>query len=93
MDNYIDRIIRQIYGAVIELDATFEEFPTKIILGIDVYNLIYRYIKLCYAPGDTPSHFATLFNIPLSVDTVNVNRICVCVDNNPQLRKEVFIDG
>ena len=93
MENRVERILHQTYAAVAELDATFGEYPTKIILGANVHNLIYEYVTLCYDTSNECKYLATLFNIPVSVDNVNVNRICVCIENTTKFRKEVFING
>lgn len=88
MENRVEKILRQIQVAIAEIDITTGQYPTKIILGIEVYYLIHNYIALCYDTTAMNKDFATLFNIPLSVDTKNVDRISVCVDNNILWGKE-----
>lgn len=88
MENYFDRILNQIRTAVAELYAQTGQSPNKIILGADVYSMLKRYVTLWAFGGEEPRHFATLFNIPLSVDMKDVNRISVCIEHNIKIREE-----
>ena len=93
MVKHCERILNQIFTAIAEIWAQTGQERNKIILGIDVYNALYEYFAFNIGKTEEPKHLHTVANIPITVDTVNVNRICVCIENTTKFRKEVFING
>ena len=90
MENRVEKILTQIRAAIVELEGITGVEPTKVVLGIEVYTLIHNYLTLCYLTVPKNRDFATLFNIPLTVDYNDVNRISVCIERNVNIREEVF---
>ena len=88
MVKHCERILNQIFTAIAEIWAQTGQEPNKIILGIDVYNALYEYIAFNMDETEEPKHLHTVANIPITVDTVNVNRISVCIEHNIKIGEE-----
>ena len=88
MVKHCERILTQIFTAIAEIWAQTGQEPNKIVLGIDVYNALRDYVAFSTGRKEEPKHLGTVANIPLTVDTVNANRISVCIEHSIKLGEE-----
>jgi hypothetical protein len=88
METRAERILDRIYVSIVEMEISLGTKPTKIILGIETYRLIQQYVTEVLGVQNNCKQYATLFNIPLSIDMEDVDRISVSIEHNIKIREE-----